>query len=101
MKMKGRVAIVTGAARGMGRTHCLALAAQGAHVVHFPPDDLFRQPELPLTLSIARVSTDRTVSRFPASMGCSAGMRAPGSATGASLSATCVTLLSGLRVVSC
>lgn len=33
MKMKGRVAIVTGAARGMGRTHCFTLASEGAYIV--------------------------------------------------------------------
>ncbi|MGO8671389.1 MAG: SDR family NAD(P)-dependent oxidoreductase [Capsulimonadaceae bacterium] len=33
MKLKGKIAIVTGAARGMGRSHCLTLAAEGAHIV--------------------------------------------------------------------
>lgn len=33
MKLEGKVAIVTGAARGMGRSHCLALAAEGADIV--------------------------------------------------------------------
>ncbi len=32
-KLDGKVAIVTGARRGMGRTHCLALADMGARVV--------------------------------------------------------------------
>jgi len=33
MKLEGKVAIVTGGARGMGRSHCLALAQEGAHIV--------------------------------------------------------------------
>ena len=33
MRLKDRVAIVTGAARGIGQTYCLALAHQGARVV--------------------------------------------------------------------
>ena len=33
MKLEGKVAIVTGAARGMGRTHCLGLAREGADIV--------------------------------------------------------------------
>ena len=31
--LQGKVALVTGARRGMGKTHALALAAQGAKVV--------------------------------------------------------------------
>jgi 3-oxoacyl-[acyl-carrier protein] reductase len=30
--LEGRVALVTGAGRGMGRTHCLELARRGAHI---------------------------------------------------------------------
>ncbi len=33
MKLEGKVAIVTGGARGMGREHCLALAREGADIV--------------------------------------------------------------------
>jgi NAD(P)-dependent dehydrogenase (short-subunit alcohol dehydrogenase family) len=33
MDFKGRVAIVTGAGRGMGRSHAMMLASRGAHVV--------------------------------------------------------------------
>ncbi|MBP2367002.1 SDR family NAD(P)-dependent oxidoreductase [Pseudonocardia parietis] len=31
--MAGKVALVTGAARGMGRAHCVRLAAEGADVI--------------------------------------------------------------------
>ena len=33
MKLEGKIAFVTGAARGMGREHCLALAGEGADIV--------------------------------------------------------------------
>jgi NAD(P)-dependent dehydrogenase (short-subunit alcohol dehydrogenase family) len=33
MQLKGKVAIITGAARGMGRNHCLTLAREGADIV--------------------------------------------------------------------
>src|SRR5262245_40848618 len=33
MKLEGKIAIVTGAGGGIGRAYCLALAAEGAHVV--------------------------------------------------------------------
>ena len=36
--MSGRVALVTGAARGMGRTHCLRLAEEGADVIALDRD---------------------------------------------------------------
>jgi NAD(P)-dependent dehydrogenase (short-subunit alcohol dehydrogenase family) len=32
-RLKGKVAIVTGAGRGLGRSHALALAAEGAKIV--------------------------------------------------------------------
>ena len=35
MKLEGKVAIVTGGGRGMGHSHCLALAREGADIVTF------------------------------------------------------------------
>jgi len=32
-RLEGRVAIITGAARGIGRAYCLAMAKEGAHIV--------------------------------------------------------------------
>lgn len=37
--LEGRVAIVTGGGRGMGRTHCIELAKRGAKVAVFDLDD--------------------------------------------------------------
>lgn len=34
-KLDGKVALVTGAARGQGRSHCLTLAAEGADIIAF------------------------------------------------------------------
>ena len=34
-KLAGKVALVTGAARGQGRSHCLTLAAEGADIIAF------------------------------------------------------------------
>ncbi len=48
--MSGTVAVVTGAARGMGRTHCVRLAEEGADVIALDlagaSDDLAQTAEL-------------------------------------------------------
>ena len=33
MRLKDKISIVTGGARGQGRSHCLALAKEGSHIV--------------------------------------------------------------------
>ena len=32
-RLEGKVALVTGAARGQGKSHCIRLAEEGAHII--------------------------------------------------------------------
>jgi len=60
-RFAGRVAVITGGARGMGRTHALALAREGAHIVAC---DILEQPasvQYPLAIQADMDETARLV----------------------------------------
>jgi len=69
MKFTGKVAVVTGAARGMGRTDCLALAAEGASVVASDichdmsavPYSLAKKSELDETVELVRAQGGKAI----------------------------------------
>ena len=46
--LDGKVALVTGAARGQGRSHALALAAEGADIVAWDVPSAMSSPTYPL-----------------------------------------------------
>src|SRR4051794_28149463 len=46
-KLDGQVAVVSGAARGQGRSHCVALAREGADIVAFDICGPLRTPRYP------------------------------------------------------
>jgi len=70
MKLEGKVAIVTGGARGMGRSHCLALAREGADIVTC---DICK--DMPIELSLGKKGElDETVEQVNALGGKAIGM---------------------------
>ena len=50
-KLEGKVALVTGAARGQGRSHAVRMASEGAHIIAV---DLYLHLRRPLLAGISR-----------------------------------------------
>lgn len=62
-RLEGRVAIVTGAARGIGRAYCLAMAREGAHIVAVDVTDLALTKAAVEALGVKSLALKADVSR--------------------------------------